>query len=51
MTNKIELRGKLYKEDKIEIDIKRKLIYFHVFCDGTGFSVSIEKDKLKELLK
>ena len=51
MSKKIELKGETYKYDKLEIDIKIKYVWFHISCDGSGFSVKIKKSELKEKLK
>ena len=36
--------------DKLTIEPKKKWVYFHVYCDGTGFSTRLNKEDLKELL-
>jgi len=46
---KITLTPESYPCDKLEIEVKRAYIWFHIYCDNAGFSVKISKDKLKEI--
>ena len=47
MTKIITLLGSC-KYDKLIIEIKRKNIVFHIYCDGTGFSTSCIKEQLQK---
>lgn len=37
--------------DYLEIEFKRNFIYFHIGCDGTGFTVKMRKKEFMEMLE
>jgi len=44
------LKGRL-GDDKLIISPKLKKVFFSIYCDNAGFSVDMDKEELRELLK